>query len=271
MNRAEFLAELRAQLADFSEDAREDALKFYEEYLDEAGPENEAIVLAELGSPQKVARIIRANCDSGMPETGRGPARGAAQPLPGGIRWNAPRAPVPPRPDVPRPADEAAESEAAGEGDDDAAQQGAAPADAGTHRRPAYDYGPPAAAAYGADATRAGKDRTLWILLLIVTCPLWIGVFFGLVGGAFGLVGGMIGLFFGGLGTMIAGFAALGGGMGLLFSSVPNGILMIGVSLLCISCGAFLAALALWVTTKLVPLAMRAVRWLWHRLFGNGR
>ena len=82
---------------------------------------------------------------------------------------------------------------------------------------------------------------------------------------------GVIGLFFGGLGTMIAGFAALGGGMGLLFSSVPNGILMIGVSLLCISCGAFLAALALWVTTKLVPLAMRAVRWLWHRLFGNGR
>ena len=52
MNRGEFLAELRAQLSDFSEEAREDALKFYEEYLDEAGTEIECVVLAELGSPQ---------------------------------------------------------------------------------------------------------------------------------------------------------------------------------------------------------------------------
>ena len=67
MNRAEFMAALEAQLRDITTEERDEALKFYNEYLDEAGPENEAAVLAELGSPQKVACIIRANCGFGAP------------------------------------------------------------------------------------------------------------------------------------------------------------------------------------------------------------
>ena len=67
MNRAEFMAALEAQLRDITTEERDEALKFYNEYLDEAGPENEAAVLAELGSPQKVACIIRANCGFGVP------------------------------------------------------------------------------------------------------------------------------------------------------------------------------------------------------------
>lgn len=277
MNRGEFLAELRAQLADFSEEAREDALKFYEEYLDEAGPENEAIVLAELGSPQKVARIIRANCDSGMPETDSRPARGAArQPL-SGASWRAPRAPKPPKPEIPeepQPADGSTWAETGPAAQEGSAQDGGAPEENGTQRRPAYDYSAQANGAYGGRGGmngQGGRDRTLWIILLVVTSPLWIGALGGIIGGAFGLVGGMIGLFFGGIGTIIAGFAALGGGVGLLFSSVPSGLLMIGISLLCVACGALLSAFALWVMAKLVPLAARAVRWLWNRLFGNGR
>ncbi len=293
MNRVEFLAELRAQLADFSEEAREDALKFYEEYLDEAGPENEAIVLAELGSPQKVARIIRANCDSGMPQA-ESPARSTFF----GADWRAPRAPrwgaqtgAAQQPDAGAPnaqpsaqaPDDAAPNaqpgaDAPASGADvppsahDAAQAGAANAYTAQSgpayappRRPAYDYTP----ADGA-AGRAGRDRTLWLILLIVTCPIWIGVFFGLLGGAFGLVGGLIGLWIGGFATMIAGFAAVGGGMGLLFSAPADGVLMIGVSLLCAACGALLVAVAQLAVTKLIPLAVRAVRWLWRRLFGNG-
>ncbi len=248
MNRGEFLAELRAQLSDFSEEAREDALKFYEEYLDEAGPENEGVVLAELGSPQKVARIIRANCDSGVAEPDA-----SARPMPNGLDWRAPKAPRPPRPDIPRGAPDAP-----------SADDGTAPAEDAA-RRPAYAY------RYPTGGGRAGTDRTLWIILLVATCPLWIGAFFGLIGGAFGLVGGLAGLIFGGFATMFAGFVTLGGGVGLLFSSMPSGILMIGLSLLCVAFGAFLAAFSLWMVTKLIPLAIRAVRWLWRKLFGNGR
>ena len=42
MNRAEFMAALEAQLRDITTEERDEALKFYNEYLDEAGPENEA-------------------------------------------------------------------------------------------------------------------------------------------------------------------------------------------------------------------------------------
>lgn len=61
MNRQQFLAQLEAELSGLAPVERQEALKFYVEYLDEAGPDNEAAVLEELGSPQKVASIIRAN------------------------------------------------------------------------------------------------------------------------------------------------------------------------------------------------------------------
>ena len=40
------------------ESERKDALSYYEDYLDAAGPENEARAIAELGSPEEVARKI---------------------------------------------------------------------------------------------------------------------------------------------------------------------------------------------------------------------
>lgn len=61
MNRQQFLDKLAAELSSLAPEERDEAMKFYVEYLDEAGPEKEEEVLKELGSPQKVAAIIRAN------------------------------------------------------------------------------------------------------------------------------------------------------------------------------------------------------------------
>ena len=55
MTRVEFIAALRAKLSMLSADEREDAIQFYQEYFDEAGPENEQAVIDELGSPDAVA------------------------------------------------------------------------------------------------------------------------------------------------------------------------------------------------------------------------
>lgn len=89
---------------------------------------------------------------------------------------------------------------------------------------------------------RSASNRTLWVILLILTCPIWIGLIGGLFGGVVGIVGGLCGIAFAGFATMIAGVAAFGGGVGLLFTSVPSGILTMGLSLLCISIGALLGA-----------------------------
>ena len=59
MNRARFMEQLEKLLSDISEEERREALEYYESYFDEAGPEKEASVIQELGSPEKVAASIK--------------------------------------------------------------------------------------------------------------------------------------------------------------------------------------------------------------------
>lgn len=60
MNRLEFMSELEKLLADISKSEREEALNYYNDYLDDAGVENEEEVIESLGSPAKVAATIKA-------------------------------------------------------------------------------------------------------------------------------------------------------------------------------------------------------------------
>ena len=39
-------------------------MQYYEDYFDEAGPENEQQVINDLGSPERVAAIIKAGLDN---------------------------------------------------------------------------------------------------------------------------------------------------------------------------------------------------------------
>lgn len=63
MNRVQFMEQLEKLLSDISEEERREALEFYENYFDDAGSEREAEVIRELGSPGKVAAIIKADLD----------------------------------------------------------------------------------------------------------------------------------------------------------------------------------------------------------------
>lgn len=59
MNRIEFMQQLTALLSDISEGERQEALQYYNDYFDDAGFENEASVIEELESPEKVAKTIK--------------------------------------------------------------------------------------------------------------------------------------------------------------------------------------------------------------------
>ncbi len=59
MNRIEFINQLEELLCDIPREDREDALDYYKDYLDDAGEEQEEQVLEELGSPKKVAKMIK--------------------------------------------------------------------------------------------------------------------------------------------------------------------------------------------------------------------
>ena len=139
------------------------------------------------------------------------------------------------------------------------------------YKRQAYAYSYPQDGAHRENGGRSASNRTLWVILLILTCPIWIGLIGGLFGGVVGIVGGLCGIAFAGFATMIAGVAAFGGGVGLLFTSVPSGILTMGLSLLCISIGALLGAGTVWVVAKAGPALFRAVGSLCRTLFGKVR
>lgn len=79
MTRQEYMQQLAALLAAMPEAERRDALDYYEEYFDAAGPEKEAQTIQELGSPQNVAEKIWEGTgaqsgtpmpDNNMPEQG---------------------------------------------------------------------------------------------------------------------------------------------------------------------------------------------------------
>ena len=70
MRKKEFLEQLERLLWDIPEQERKEALEFYENYFDDAGEENEATVIQELGSPGKVAATIKADLDENGSEHG---------------------------------------------------------------------------------------------------------------------------------------------------------------------------------------------------------
>ena len=64
MNRQKFMSELEFLLQDIPENDRLDAIAYYNDYFDEAGVENEEKVIRELGSPARVASIIKADLNA---------------------------------------------------------------------------------------------------------------------------------------------------------------------------------------------------------------
>ena len=59
MDRMQFMKQLEELLSDISETERMEALDYYNSYFDDAGPEKEADVIRELGSPGKVVPLPR--------------------------------------------------------------------------------------------------------------------------------------------------------------------------------------------------------------------
>lgn len=61
MNRNEYMAALRRALSGLPDEERANALRYYEEYFDDAGPQNEQDAIAGLGTPESVAAQILAD------------------------------------------------------------------------------------------------------------------------------------------------------------------------------------------------------------------
>ena len=71
MRKEEFISKVEYLLSDIPDEEKYDAIQYYRDYLEEAGPEKEEEVLAEFGSPERIASIIRSDLTGNMGDGGQ--------------------------------------------------------------------------------------------------------------------------------------------------------------------------------------------------------
>lgn len=242
MNRAEFMSRLAALLQDVPSAEREEALQYYNDYFDDAGEGNEQGVIAALGSPEELAKSIKA----GLADGGNG--------------------------------GEFTESgfQSYGQGNKNQikaygtyGQQGENTANAGG------GYGQQE----GRNGKQSRKQMTggqiaLIIVLAVLTSPVWIGVLGGLFGGAVGLLGGFLGIFVAflvvGVVLTVVGIALVIAGIAAIFAAPLGGLCLVGGGLIMTAVGLVFVWLMVLVVGKAVPALFRGIVNLCSRLFHRG-
>lgn len=224
MSVRQFMEELEYLLQDIPEEEKEDALQYYRDYFDEAGPEKEAEVLKEFGSPERVAAIIRADIMGQLKEGGEFTDHGYDD-----ERYRDPNYQVAKRFEMPEVLDK-------GLGDQVGGQQ---------------------------PRTDKTLKIVLWIIFIIVAGPVLLGLGGGVVGLVAGLGGCLIALAACGwlftLCSLVAGIALLVWGIWQMFLEPWTGILFSGLGLLFLGLGLLLLAVSILFYGKLIPWLIRTL------------
>ena len=284
MNRAEFMRRLTALLQDVPPAEREEALTYYNEYFDDAGEENEAGVIAALGSPEELAKSIKAGLADGgnggeFTESGfhgyeqrnnnqlmstngqQENAQGAGGTYQGGTQGSG--------------AYGSYGQQANGAGSTYGAYSQQPSGAGGT-----YGYQQQAGSGQGnAQGTPQKKPMTggqiaLIIVLAVLLSPVWIGVLGGLFGGGVGILAGLLGIFVAflavGVVLTVVGIALVIAGFVVIFGAPLGGLSMIGGGLIMVAVGLVFVWLMVLVVGTALPALFRGCVNLCHRLFHRG-
>lgn len=258
MNRMEFMKILERQLLDLSESEREEALQYYEDYLNDAGIENEQEALEELGAPEHLAETIKAGLNGG---SGEFTERGYQS-----ARRDASEVTV-------RSGDYAGSGSQAGQeqaGTKTSWQQDHAQTSRQQdHAQTSWQQnGYQNAAGNGPEGYRSGEQKPadkgnsasktiLIILLCIILSPIILPLAGGLLAAAAAILLGLFclwgGLAVAGMAMFLAGIIALVVGIIKLFTLPAAGAVLIGTGLLCFGIGLLLCAFLIWLFIRIVP------------------
>lgn len=246
MNKEAFIRRLRELLAGLPQNEAAEAIQYYEDYFADAGTENEAKVIEELGSPEKVAANIRADLGMGGAEdnyAGKGPSDGMYS---GG-----------------RPGSDGNYHD----GDAGSAQSNSSYdrdcKSGGRDRYNGYRDDSDSSHYHGYSDEPKKKHTALWIVLAICTCYLWIPLLFValilvfvviIVACALSFAFGVTAFAFG-----VAAIAMIGVGIVRMFISPAGGLVLLGGALV----AAGLTILCMYLVFRLFGAAIPALfRWL---------
>lgn len=219
MNRDEFMRELEYLLSDIPDEEKADAIEYYRDYLEEAGPENEEKVIQEFGSPERVAAIIRSDISGSLKDGGEFTDHGYED-----ERFKDPNYQMAKRYDLPEPS----QFEKSFEKEEESRAERA--------------------------KNQGGVNKAvkicLWLILIIVASPILIGIGSGIVGIAAGLFACVLGLL-AALGAitlafLLSGIALVFGGIVVMIMHPMSGILVLGLGILLFGFG-ILGIAACWV------------------------
>ena len=225
MSKKEFMEELEILLQELPKDEREEAIRYYDSYFEEAGPEQEQIVLEELGSAGRIAaqilRDYRTEKSAGMyTEQGYQEKESEKQ------------APV---------------------------------CYTGEEKKEQSTEESSSSGVYVTNKGLSGGALVVAILIAIITFPIWISLLataFGLLMGFFGAsIGIVVGFGFGGIGCLIGGVVAFAVGIFKAFTVpvvgaglIAIGLLIFGVGCLMIAAAGGMIRLAVWIINGIIKL-----------------
>lgn len=232
MNRWEFMKELDNLLADIPEEERKEALNYYNDYFDDAGVENTAHVISELGSPSEVAAQIRAEFAT------------ALQPIENVSREKEP-------------------------GDSTTAEGTWTDYKEGAYNKTEsasseYTYS-------NANETVGTEEKkklsTGWIVLIVILCILASPALLGAVSGIFGVLVAIIAVIlslvavFGAMtiACFVIGIVLFIGGIANCFSNPMGGIMAMGLGVLAVALGVLFLILTVLVAGGLIPAICKGI------------
>jgi len=275
------MSRLTALLQDVPPAEREEAIAYYNEYFDDAGEGNEAGVIAALGSPEELAKAIKAGLFDGGNEgefTESG-FHGYEQRNKNQLMST-------------EEAQSGAQADGAGNtygqqangGGNAYGQQmngggnayGQQTAGAGS----AYGYqqqtgnGQRNGQGIPQKKPMTGGQIALIIVLAVLLSPVWIGVLGGLFGGGVGILAGLFGIFLAflvvGVVLTVVGVALALAGFVAMFGAPLGGLSMIGGGLVMVAVGLVFVWLMVLVVGTAIPALFRGCVNLCHRLFHRG-
>lgn len=288
MNRAEFMRRLAELLSDVPPMEREEAIQYYNDYFDDAGVENESGVIASLGTPEELARSIKAGLNDGgnggeFTESG---FSGYAQVH---------------KDEVMRTDENA--GGASGTNNYTGANGNGGPQSGNAYYENAYYERTGGKGIYGGredtrkqsnpyEQTTSGNNQTssgqqappkpgmsggmivLIVILAVLTSPVWIGLLGGLFGLVVGIFAALFGIFIGflaiGVVLVVVSIALLVTGIALLFTAPLGGLCVIGTSLILFAVGLVFIWLMFFIVSIAIPAFVKGISVLGRRLFHRG-
>lgn len=261
MNRIDFMSRLSFLLSDIPENERSEAIQYYEDYLNDAGVENEEEVLDALGTPEELASSIREGLKEDHGQQGEFSEHGFSEKA---VRVENE---VARREDGPGQDKERTRTEGGkGTGESGGAQGGKEQDDLDRRYRGGRKK-----------KGMSGGMLALVVILCILAAPVAIPVVFALAIVAVVLIFVAVLLaavfLFVGIICVVAGVIEFARAIARVFLYPAGAVLMMGISLFTIGIGILLTLAIGWVISRVFPKAFRALTnffsGLFHKKGGN--